>query len=157
MMRSVRVRIIFGAIGIALLGLVYLFILLNGINYQQSTQYTPGAALTVLPAVVNTPDLGLLISATPTGTTEPNPGNTGQIQVGVFAQITGTGINGLRIRTSPGTSSNVIFVANEFEIFKVIGGPIDQDGYTWWQLAAPYDQSRQGWAAANYLAYISNQ
>lgn len=156
-MKSVRVRIIFGAIGIGLLGLIYLFILLNGITYQHSTQYTPRAALTVLPAVVNTPDLGLLISATPTGTTEPNSDNTGQIQVGVFAQITGTGINGLRIRTSPGTSSNVIFVANEFEIFKVIGGPIDQDGYTWWQLAAPYDQSRQGWAAANYLAYISNQ
>ncbi len=156
-MKSAKIRIILGAVGIGLLGLVYLFILLNGTAYQQSTQFTPRAVLTVLPGpAINTPDLGLLLSATPSSTPVQASGELNQIQVGVYVQIIGTGVNGLRIRTSPGTTTEVIFIAGELEIFDVVGGPIDQDGYTWWQLAAPYDESRQGWAAADYLSYISN-
>jgi hypothetical protein len=156
-MKSARLRIILGVVGIGLLGLVYLFILLNGMAYQQSTQFTPRAVLTIMPGpAINTPDLGLLLSSTPTSTPDQASAGLTQVTTGAFVQITGTGVNGLRIRTSPGTATEVIFIAGEFEIFKVIGGPIDQDGHTWWQLTAPYDQSRQGWAAADYLSYISN-
>ncbi len=28
------------------------------------------------------------------------------------------------------------------------------DGYTWWYLVAPYDSTRAGWAAADFLAVV---
>jgi hypothetical protein len=37
----------------------------------------------------------------------------------------------------------------------VVGGPVELDGYVWWQLNAPYDESRQGWAAQDYLNIIN--
>jgi hypothetical protein len=29
------------------------------------------------------------------------------------------------------------------------------DGYVWWYLVAPYDETRVGWAAADFLSYIA--
>ena len=45
-------------------------------------------------------------------------------------------------------------VADEFGIFLVKNGPQQADGYTWWYLVAPYDSTRAGWAAANFLAVV---
>jgi beta-xylosidase len=39
-------------------------------------------------------------------------------------------------------------------MFIVQDGPVELDGYTWWQLIAPYDERRAGWAAAAFLEYI---
>jgi hypothetical protein len=49
------------------------------------------------------------------------------------------------------------FVANESEVFQVIDGPVKKDNLIWWKLVTPYDQARQGWAAADYLSLIENQ
>jgi len=40
------------------------------------------------------------------------------------------------------------------EVFLVVGGPVEADGYTWWQLRAPYDQTRTGWSAQDFLDLI---
>jgi hypothetical protein len=44
----------------------------------------------------------------------------------------------------------------EAEVFQVSDGPREIDGYTWWYLVGPYDESRRGWAVANYLSVVQN-
>lgn len=105
----------------------------------------------------------LTIIAPPTSTSSPTqtpaPGGTatlpaGQIGVGVYVQITGTGGDGLRIHSAPGQTSDTVFLGAEAETFQVKDGPKDADGYTWWYLVAPYDNTRAGWAAADFLAVV---
>jgi hypothetical protein len=89
----------------------------------------------------------------PTPTTSelpPPPGGMG-ISVGVLVQVSGTGVDGLRIRTDPSLQGQVKFVGIEAEVFQVKDGPKEADGYTWWFLVAPYDETLNGWAVGDYL------
>ena len=90
-------------------------------------------------------------TATPAGTLTPPPG---QIAIGAYVQINGTEGSGLRIRSAPGLNSDTVFRGEESETFQVKDGPQQVDGYTWWYLVAPYDNTRAGWAAADYLAVV---
>ncbi len=89
------------------------------------------------------------------GGTLSTPVTNAKIKLGDYVQISGTGGDGLRIRSGAGTSNAPIFLGMEAEVFKVIGGPQDADGITWWNLAAPYDATRTGWAASNYLTVVA--
>jgi hypothetical protein len=80
------------------------------------------------------------------------PPNT--IGIGGYVQISGTEGEGLRIRSAAGLNSNTVFRGEEAEVFVVRDGPQDVDGYTWWYLVAPYDDTRAGWAAADFLAVV---
>lgn len=91
------------------------------------------------------------LTPTPSGTTTPP---AGQIGVGAYVQITGTEGAGLRIRSAPGLNSDTVFRGEEAETFQVKDGPQQADGHTWWYLVAPYDNTRAGWAAADYLAVV---
>ena len=71
-------------------------------------------------------------------------------------QISGTGGDGLRLRTEPGLESEVRMLGLEAEVFQVKDGPREVDGYNWWYLVAPVDTTRRGWAVANYLAVVQN-
>ena len=82
------------------------------------------------------------------------PTPIGQIGIGAYVQITGTEGAGLRIRATPGQNGDTVFLGEEEEIFKVKDGPQQADGHTWWYLVAPYDETRAGWAAADYLAVV---
>jgi hypothetical protein len=44
----------------------------------------------------------------------------------------------------------------EEEIFLVIDGPQQADGYTWWNLEGPFDETRHGWAVSNFLRVVQN-
>jgi hypothetical protein len=77
------------------------------------------------------------------------------IAVGMFVQITGTGGDGLRLRSGPGTANPPRFLGYEAEVFRVKDGPTFADGFTWWFLEAPYDPNRAGWAVATYLAVVT--
>ncbi len=55
------------------------------------------------------------------------------------------------MRAAAGTNAEINFLAMDDEVFKVVGGPEVSDGYTWWQLEAPLDQNRSGWAAEDFL------
>jgi hypothetical protein len=95
-------------------------------------------------------------SAPPTPTIDPfapTPVPTG-IAIGNYAQITGTDGEGLRIRAEPGLNGEPVFLGFDSEVFIVQNGPQIVDGYTWWYLVAPYDDTRAGWAAADFLSYI---
>jgi len=110
--------------------------------------FTP-ADLTIIAPPTVTASATATAAALPTPSPPPN-----QIAIGAYVQISGTGGDGLRIRSAPGLSSETVFRGQEAETFRVMDGPQDADGYTWWYLVAPYDEKRAGWAAAAYLAVV---
>jgi hypothetical protein len=71
-------------------------------------------------------------------------------------QIIGTGGDGLRLRDQPGLDGKVLLLGSEAEVFRVQDGPREVDGYTWWYLVGPFDETRRGWAVANYLQIVQN-
>ncbi len=152
--KHVDTLIIIGALVVCFIGIIYLLLLFTGLVYKEESAMTPQAKITIIPALlVPTIDSNfLIVSPTPTqGTTQTEDG---QLNLESYVQITGTGGNGLRLRASPGTDADVNFVAAELEVFRVIGGPIQMGDYIWWQLIAPYDEGRQGWAASDFLSVI---
>ncbi len=152
--RPVDIVIIAGALIVCIIGIIYLVLLFTGLAYKETTALTPQANITIIPAaLVPTIDNNFLIIA-PTATQSVNHEASDQIALESYVQITGTGGNGLRLRANPGTEADVNFIAAELEVFRVIGGPIETGDYIWWQLIAPYDENRQGWAASDYLRVI---
>ncbi|MGE5248998.1 MAG: hypothetical protein ACM3QS_02195 [Bacteroidota bacterium] len=109
------------------------------------------ADLTIIPAPTHTPN------APPTPTTDPLatptlPPNT--IGIGGFVQISGTEGEGLRLRKTPGLNGEALFLGLDEEVYQVTDGPQEVDGYTWWYLKSPIDETRTGWAAANFLTVV---
>lgn len=145
--------IILGSI-VFILGIGYLLLYLYGYSFQRNISVIPGAVLTKLPAnSVPTVDISFLTIAV-TSTSTPQVSETSEFPLDSFVQISGTGGNGLRLRANPGTDSSVNFIAAESEVFRVVAGPVESGSYNWWQLVAPYDNSRQGWAAGEYLVSV---
>lgn len=139
-----------GALGVA--GCLLLFTLVS-IGW---THARPGTNLGFVPA-----DLTIIPPSTATlsPTLVPPPAGTTtaaatEIAVDAYVQITGTGGDGLRIRSAPGLNGDTVFRGEEAETFQVKDGPRQADGYTWWYLAARYDATRAGWAAADFLAVV---
>jgi hypothetical protein len=114
------------------------------------------AALTVIPSSHHT--------QTPVATEKPPEENNsatstlepGTIGLGAFVQVSGTGGDGLRLRKGPGLNNEMQFLGLEGELFQVGDGPVDADGYIWWFVVGSYDETRQGWAAADFLALVPN-
>jgi hypothetical protein len=116
----------------------------------------PGAlspVLTVIPLptatapVIFTPTAPLL----PTLTHTPPPDAPKQFATGELVEVFGTEGEGLRIRENPSLAADVLMLGLESEVFEVVEGPRESDGYTWWRLANPFDPSKQGWAADPFL------
>lgn len=108
------------------------------------------ADLTVIAAPTSTSSA----PATPTiDPFAPTAAPTG-IAVGNYVQIKGTEGEGLRIRSQPGLNGEPVFLGFDSEVFIVEDGPREADGFVWWYLVAPYDETRVGWAAADFLTYI---
>lgn len=148
------IPVLLGAAGLACL-LTVITLAWFGLT-ASPTGRNPGFApadLTMIPASTSTPRI------TPTLTPDPFQLGTptlpvDRIAVGGYVQITGTGGDGLRLRSAPGLSSELLFLGEEAEVFQVREGPQEANGYTWWYLVAPYDETRAGWAAANFLAVV---
>jgi hypothetical protein len=145
--------VILGAIGFAGCLLVVTLVVIGWTSprFSPTVGFAP-ADLTMIPAPTRTPDV------TSTPTTDPNlvtptlaPDTIG---VGAYVQISGTEGEGLRIRTAPGLTGDTVFFGGESEVFVVRDGPQTADGYTWWYLVAPYDETRAGWAAADFLVIV---
>jgi hypothetical protein len=120
------------------------------------------AILKVIQAATQTP-YGFIPTPTASPTPLPSssqaaptpPGNS-SIVVGNYVEVSGTGGEGLRLHESAGVSSKVNYVAIESELFLVTGGPIEADGYVWWELEDPYNNNAVGWGVANYLLIVPN-
>ncbi|MFH2101733.1 MAG: SH3 domain-containing protein [Chloroflexota bacterium] len=151
-----NLRVVVGAaiIGLVLTcaSLVYIILAYPLMNARTPTL---AAAVTVILGPTSTPrsvpPTQTMLPPTPTPSPTPLPGT---IHVGSFVQVTGTEGEGLRIRSAPSLNATPLFIGFDNEIFRVTAGPRDADGYHWWYLTAPYDESRSGWAAADYLTFI---
>jgi hypothetical protein len=78
------------------------------------------------------------------------------IGVGSYVQITGTSGTGLNIRENPSLSADVRFLGYDAEAFEVRDGPYQADGFIWWYLVTPVDETRSGWAVDDYLSLVYN-
>ncbi|MDZ4159704.1 MAG: hypothetical protein U1B80_07935 [Anaerolineaceae bacterium] len=136
-----------GVICLAFWGILWLF------QPAEVLVSPPSAHLLIIPAptLTETPSL---LAATPTPTGETRVVRDG-ITVGGYVQITNTGGDGLRLRSGPGRDHPQRFLGLDAEVFEVRDGPIDSGGFTWWFLVSPYDVTRSGWAASNYLSFIA--
>ena len=94
----------------------------------------------------------------PTGEAAGTPGapsGGGDIQLGQYVQVSGTGDAGyLNLRAEPGLQSPVNYLALERQVFQVQAGPKEADGFTWWYLVDPATSERYGWAVRNYLEVV---
>ncbi|MGI6251678.1 MAG: hypothetical protein ACOYKD_10050 [Anaerolineaceae bacterium] len=138
----------------ALVGMVYLALRMGIGSKARSMAEAQTPAITLIPAPTLTPVRPvptLLPTATPVADFLLPPGTKG---VGAYVKVANTQGVGLKIRSGAGTSSGINFVAMDEEMFKIVNGPTTLDGYNWWQLEAPYDQTRAGWAADNFLEVV---
>ena len=88
----------------------------------------------------------------PTATLPPMPTSPPEgIGIGSHVRVSGTAGAGLSLRSAPGVNNERVDIAAEGESFTVIGGPVEADGLTWWQLQDAAAPQREGWAAASYL------
>jgi hypothetical protein len=146
--------VIAGSVLIASLLLAISFLAAGQLTDSDRSVYSGEAVLTVIPVPTYTPtplptqpDFPV---ATPT--IEPAIG----IHVDGYVQITGTDGEGLRLRRDPSLGGEIVHVSLEGEIFLVIGGPEERDGYLWWQLEAPLNANRRGWAVSNFLKFAQS-
>lgn len=117
---------------------------------QSSTIGFAPADVTMIPAPTATSSA----PATPTiDPFAPSPTPSG-LALGSYVQISGTEGQGLRIRSKPGLDGEFVFLGYDSEVFVVQEGPQTVDGYIWWYLVAPYDNTRAGWAASDFLTFI---
>ena len=150
-------RIVIGALA---LGVILFLGFILALNLTKPTTMPTGlvtAALTVIPGPTATP---IPPSPTPPEPTqnpdvppEPSPG---EIAVGNHVQVFGTEGDGLRLRLGPGLENEPQYLGLEGEVFQVVDGPQQADGFTWWLLAAPLDTDRQGWGVSNYIQVVQN-
>lgn len=61
--------------------------------------------------------------------------------VGAYGHVTYTNGTPSRVRSAPGLSGTIINHLEEGAMFLVVGEPICSDGYTWWPIEAPPDNS----------------
>lgn len=152
------VGVILGAIfvGLALFGVT------AGILWYSRPAPVPVAASTAVLNIISVPTATPILPTpmptalpTPTSNLPPSP-EAGSLSVGAFVQISGTGGDGLRIRSEASLQGAVQALGIEAEVFQITDGPLEADGYSWWYLTAPYEEARRGWAVANYLQVIQN-
>jgi hypothetical protein len=160
--RFINIKVVIGAI-IFGLGIFAILVVILWSARAKTTAQTPATAiLKVIDAPTQTP-FGLLPTPTPTPTPlpstseeAPTPSGSGLIALGDYVQVSGTEGEGLRLHNNAGVGSKVNYVAIESEVFVVKDGPIEADGYIWWELEDPYTSNAVGWGVSNYLEVVPN-
>ena len=143
--------VIAGAVFIASVLLAVTFLAAGSVTSADQLTYSGGAVLTVIPVPTLTPTV-ILPTPSLIATLETNRG----IQVGSYVKISGTDEEGLRLRRDPSLNGDIIYLGLEDEVFLVKDGPEDKDGYLWWYLEAPLNETRNGWAVSIYLQPAQN-
>src|SRR3972149_2069114 len=77
----------------------------------------------------------------------------GQIEVGGAVEVN-TGGESLNLRQRPGLDALIVARLPDSTVRTVVGGPVFQDGYEWWELQG---DAGSGWAAGAFLRPTGNQ
>lgn len=122
----------------------------NAINNNVSTQAIQQAPSTEIISGQNAPSS--LELAGPTLAPVQISATPAAIRIGSVIFVEGVDLNTLNVRSVPSlTESAILFRAEELEVFNVIAGPDQSEGFTWWQIQDPTDINRIGWAVSNFL------
>lgn len=132
--------------------LIFAFVILLP---KDQTSQPQNAEITIIAASTSTPMMSLTIIPTPTIGSTDIPVGYFKFQIGDYAQITGTSGDGLRLRSGPSRADSVNFIGLDSEVFEVVDGPVEADGFIWWYLEAPYDKTRNGWSVDEYLQLVN--
>jgi hypothetical protein len=151
-------KVILGAIVFALCVFSVLLGILWSAKTRSITQVAATAMLNVIevpPKTPTAPAKTVTPTINPSSSQEaPMPG--GEINLGDYVQVSGTGGDGLRLHATAGVASEVEYIAIDAQFFLVKDGPIDADGYIWWLLQDPFIDNTVGWGVANYLSVVEN-
>jgi hypothetical protein len=162
MLRIIRnlfnIKVILGAIIFAAGVFAILLLILWSLKAENNIPAPGTAILNIIEVPTQTPPAPI---TTPTQVLTPTsaqsvPLPSGEIAIGDYVQVNGTGGNGLRLHVTAGISGEVHYIAIEAEVFLVKDGPINADGYIWWQLQDPYTDNAVGWGVSNYLVVVQN-
>lgn len=138
--RSIRLPLI----GIGLIALVAFGVLGYGV-WGRSRAETPERSSA---QAQETPIVQALtptrIPRIPTATPEPPTALPPALQVGGRAVIANLNGGPLRVRAGAGVTQKVVARLPEGTEVKLVEGPVDSDGYTWWRVEAGKDS---GWVA----------
>jgi hypothetical protein len=143
--------------GLPLWPLVVIVLLIVVVLISLWNPFTPPAQPTVEIVPTNTPALPTPIpfpTATPTPKPTPTPSVPTEIGVGVYVKVINTGDDGLRFRWGGGENYVTKKIIKDGTILKVVGGPEEVDGLTWWRLEDPAEEDEDlkiGWAADEWL------
>ena len=145
-----------GSLAIIVVLAIVLVISIQFMFPESTKQPLPTQLFTVIPAPsITSPVIAPTLLPGQDSTPEPTAVPSGEMGIGAYVQIYGTGGDGLRLRAGPGTDNPPLFLGKESEVFQVKDGPKESGGFTWWYLVAPYDESRKGWAVQNYLSVVT--
>jgi hypothetical protein len=111
-----------------------------------------GAVITLIPYPTATPTA---VSIPDAIQQTPIIGSEG-LQIGKIVRIANSVNDGLNLRFAPGVNNPSRFLALGGEKYLIMDGPVNADGYTWWNLAAPGDPSLNGWAVGDFLEVITS-
>ena len=148
-----RVIILVLSLVIAVVMLIASVILVQLFLPPSNSVFQPTPVIVVIPAPTATPTVNPLLL--PTSTSQGiGAQSVGGLFIGMYVQISGTGVEGLRFHSSPSVNSATLFYGAESEVFLITKGPEIDGQYTLWYLTAPYDQNRSGWAVMDYLSPV---
>jgi hypothetical protein len=120
------------------------------IHPPKVVEVVPTAVVTVVLAPTPTEMIKVDTNATAQAASgTQTPGNT--FHLGDYVKISDTDNQGLIIRSVPGISNKMLFVAAEGTVFEIKDGPVSAGDFTWWYLVSPADASQFGWAVSDYL------
>lgn len=147
-----------GRRGLPLWPLAVIVLLILVVLISLWNPFTPPAQPTVeivIPTVTPAlPTVELLPTATPTPKPTPTPSVPTEIAVGVYVKVINTDADGLRYRWGPGLDTVTKKFVQDGTVLKVLDGPEEADGLTWWRLEdleETDEDLRIGWAADEWL------
>lgn len=114
-----------------------------------------GAATQSPPAAATTPAPGQSTATVPAGEpTEPTDGNGAptEIYLGATVEVTGTDGAGLNVRSEPTTGAEVLTVFLDGTQVEVIDGPVEAEGFVWWQIAG--NEVAAGWIVSDFVVVV---
>ncbi len=138
-------------LGVLVFGGIIAVFLISGRGTPESSEDAL-AQLTIIPAPTITPTVPVPLGTPNLSVRYVSPEG---FSVGAYVKVENTQGAGLKIRPKPGTGSDVTFIADEGDLFKVIDGPDDRNGYIWWRLQGLNDKALEGWGASAFLTLVA--